>query len=160
MADPATIAGVIGLVGAIGQTGAGIASSLSQEKAAKAEAESIETATRSQERKQRRANEKILAKNRALAAASGVDPGSGSSLTLLLEDAKEARLEELTIRQRGLQSAENKRAEGRAARGQIGGQIFQGLFQSASVLGGFVNKRRKAPRPPRAASNLSVRRGP
>ena len=62
-----------------------------------------------------------------------MDPTSGSSLTQLLEGARDARLGELQIRQRGAQQAENLRAQGRAARGQIGGQIFGGVAQVGSI---------------------------
>ena len=154
MADPFTIAGLaaaVSAIGAIGKTASGIAGALSAEETAKAEAESISLSAQAEESQQRRANERILARQRAGAAASGVVASEGSSLTLLLESTKEARLEELTIRQRGEQARQNKLAEARAARGTIGGLIIGGVTDVASsVLGGFMGKgaAAKAPKAP------------
>ena len=144
MADPVTIAAIVSVVGTLASTGAGIAGALSEEKQKKAEAESISLAAKAEETQQRRVNERILAKQRAIGGASGVVSSEGSSLTQLLDNVKEARLDELTIRQQGEQQRQNKLAEARAARGQIGGLIIGGVTDVASsVLGGFIGK--KAP---------------
>ena len=141
MADPATIA-AISLIATIGQTVTGIASAASNAQAAKAEAESLELAAAADARKDRRRSQHILSKQRAIAGASGVDPGSGSPLIALLDSAKEAELDAQTILSRGRLGAEGKKAEARSETGKIFGQAFGGVAQSGSILGQFMHDRK------------------
>ncbi len=146
---------IVGALGALASMASSIIGAKTEERFAKAEAKSIGLAGKSQERRERRANERILAKQRAIGAASGVVSSEGSSLTQLLESTKEGKLNELVIRQNAEQARQNKLAEARAARGKIGPAILTGVLGAASsVIGGFMGGKAPAAVTPGSASSL------
>ncbi len=144
----AIIAPLLSLIGIGGQvlSERGAAESEAQQAEAQAqlasiEAGSIEDAARAEEAADRRRTAKILGKQRALQAASGVDVTSGSALLLELDSAKEAELSALTIRQRGEVGVRGKRQEAifarqqaKISRGRKGAAIAKGIFRGGSVL--------------------------
>ncbi len=136
--DPVTIALVAGLVGAAGSTLSGIQASRGQAKAADAEAKSLREQAAFDERESRQRARRVIAKGRAVGAASGVDIGSGSPLLLELESAREAELEAQAIRAGGRNRVAGKKFESRLARGRIPGQIAGGVFKAGTALSQFL----------------------
>lgn len=136
--DPTNAAALISGVATIGETVSGVMGSLSQSKAAKAEAESIRESAKFEERQFKKRAAEVLSKQRAIGAASGVDISSGSPLAIMLDTAREAALESLSIRRSGKIRSESKLFEGRLAKAQIPGQIFGGLAKGGSILGTWL----------------------
>jgi len=141
MPQAALIPLVIGVVGAIGQTISQVQASRGQAAAADAEAESIREQAAFEERESRQRSRRVIAKGRAIGAASGVDIGSGSPLLLELDSAREAELEAQAIKAGGANRIAGKRFESRLARGRIPGQIFGGFAKGGTILSQFLNRR-------------------
>ncbi len=109
--------------------------------AAEAEAESLRQQAGFEERESRQRARRVIAKGRAVGAASGVDIGSGSPLLLELDSAREAELEAQAIRASGANRVAGKRFESRLARGRIPGVIFGGTARGGTILSEFLNRR-------------------
>lgn len=106
-------------------------STYSQAQGARAQARLTQAEASADAARSRRESARVLAQRRALGAASGVDPSSGSLLLGQLNAAREAELEALTIQHRGTQA--------KLIRSQIPGLYAQGLSSAtSSVLGGFM----------------------
>ena len=131
--DPATLALVVGVASAAGSTLSSVQASRGQAKAAEAEAKSLREQAAFDERESRQRARRVIAKGRAVGAASGVDIGSGSPLLLELESAREAELEAQAIRAGGLNRVAGKKFESRLARGRIPGQIAGGVFKAGNA---------------------------
>lgn len=128
MADPATLAIGAGLVGA----GGSALSTYSQAQSVREQAKLIQAEAGADAARSRRESARVLAQRRALGAASGVDPSSGSLLLGQLDAARQAELEALTIQHRG-------KTQAKLIRSQIPGLYAQGLSSAtSSVLGGFM----------------------
>src|SRR5690242_9027172 len=76
----------------------------------------------------RRQTDKLLAEGRAKAAASGVDPSSGSPILAILDAVKERELNALTIRRKGIYESETLKK-------QIPYTILGGLLQGGAQAG-------------------------
>lgn len=93
-----------------------------------------------EEHNAQRRNALILARQQAIFAAAGIDPQSGSPVTIAIDSAKQARMEELAIRSEGSQQSqaltfESRIAKYRAnvARGALPYQIAGGVLSTASA---------------------------
>lgn len=107
-------------------------STYSQAQGARAQARLTQAEASADAARSRRESARVLAQRRALGAASGVDPSSGSLLLGQLNAAREAELEALTIQHRG-------KTQAKLIRSQIPGLYAQGLSSAtSSVLGGFM----------------------
>jgi len=133
-------AALIAGVGVLGQTLSGIQASRGQAAVAEAEAESIRQQAEFDERESRQRARRVIAKGRAIGAASGVDIGSGSPLLLELDSAREAELEAQAIRASGSNRVAGRQFEARLARGRIPGQIAGGVFRAGTILSQFINR--------------------
>lgn len=139
-ANASTIAATTAVVGTAGQTIAGIQASRGQAKAARAEARSLRESAALEEGQFRKRAAQLLAKQRAIGAASGVDISSGSPLMIMLDSAREAELEALSIRRSGEIGAEGKKFESRLARGKIPGQAGAGIAKTGSILSEWLRR--------------------
>jgi len=74
-------------------------------------------------------------------SASGVNIGSGSSLLLELDSAREAELEAQAIKASRANRVAGKRFESRLARGRMPGTIFGGVARDGTILSQFLNRR-------------------
>lgn len=106
--------------------------------AAKANAKQAIVNARFEEQQSRRQAQRILAKQRAIGAASGIDTSSGSFLELMLDSAREAEEEALTIRQGGRIQANQARYAGAVAKSRALGDTLGGFGR----LGGAVTAHR------------------
>lgn len=145
---PITVSGVPSLaaslttLGIAGQTVSGIQSARTQSKFAKAEAESARQAAAAEEAADRRRTQRILSKQRAIGAASGVDISSGSLLEFILDSAKEAELSALNIRYGGALKSQSKLQESELAERTIPGIAFGGTAKGATILGEWLHRRK------------------
>lgn len=147
------IAGAIAaIIGTAVSTYAAFQQAETQREAAKgearfreAEAESVRQSAAFEERQFRRRINLLLGKQRAIAAASGTDPSSGSPLLAELDNVRQAELEALNIRRTGEVGASSREFEARLAKMRAGFLRTQGQFAlgegalgaSTSVLGGL-----------------------
>ena len=124
----------------------------SNQKAADTEAQARLDAAAFSEQQFRRRAAIVLGKQRAITAASGVDPTSGSPMLQELDSVRQAELEALNIRRQGDVGAATSRFEGgifkmrgRFASGQIPGQIAGGAFSAGeSILSQWERRSRSA----------------
>lgn len=98
------------------------------------EATNIRQSADFQERQFRRDVRFALGRQRAITAAAGVDPGSGSPMLLAIDSAKQAEIEALNIRRTGQRGAAAKLFQARLERKAIPGIIAGGIFQGISQL--------------------------
>ena len=84
-------------------------------------AELVATAANADAKNRRRQTARLISKNQNIRAASGLDTSSGTSLAHLLDEAKEAELDVLTIRHKGEVRRRSKLVEGRLARSSTPG---------------------------------------
>lgn len=133
----------LSVVGLIGQTLSGIQAARGQAAAAEAEAESIRESARFDEAQSRRRSAQIIAKQRAIGAASGIDPSTGTPLLLELDNARQAELEAQAIRTGAQNRVASRKFEARLARGRIPGIALSGVAKTGSVLSSLLT--RKAP---------------
>lgn len=129
-----SVATGLSLAGTAGKTLSDIQASRAGSRAARAEARSMRESAAFEEAQFRKRAAQLLAKQRAIGAASGVDISSGSPLTMMLDSAREAELEALSIRRSGEIGAEGKKFESRLARRRIPGQAFAGVAKTGSIL--------------------------
>ena len=134
----AALAAAVAVIGTIGQTLSQVQAARGQARAAGAEAASIREAAGFEERQTRRRAAEIIAKGRAIGAASGIDIASGSPLLMELENVRQAELEALSVRHRGETAARGKQFEAKLARGQIPGIILGGVAKTGSVLSNWM----------------------
>jgi hypothetical protein len=131
----------LSLAGTAGQTFAQVQAAKGQAKAAEAEAASIREAAAFEETSFRRRAAQVMAKGRAIGAASGVDISTGSPLLLELDNARQAELEALNIRRTGQVGAAGKQFEAKLAKAAIPGIILGGVAQSGSVLSNWLARK-------------------
>jgi len=151
-----TAALILGVIG----TGISVMSSVSQakseeaaaktsERAARMEAESERESAAFEERQRRRELAHVLGKQRAITAASGVDPATGSPLLQELDFARQAEMEALNIRRSGELSATGSEFEsalhkqrGSAAWRKGGFAIAGGVARTGSILTEFLSEKK------------------
>lgn len=135
-----SVATGLSLAGIGGKTISDIQASRGQARAARAEARSLRESAVFEEGQFRKRAAQLLARQRAIGAASGVDISSGSPLTMMLDTAREAELEALSIRRSGEIGAEGKKLESRLARAKIPGQLFAGAAKTGSILSEWLRR--------------------
>ena len=69
-----------------------------------------------------------------------MDISSGSPLLMMLDSAREAELETLSIRQGGEIGAQGKRFESELARRRIPGQAFAGIAKGGTILSEWLRR--------------------
>jgi len=113
-----------------------------------AEARSAEQVAAAEEAQDRRRTERIIAKQRAISAASGIDISSGSPLLQELDAAREAEISALTIRQRGAVQAQGLQGEAslgrfraRAGKRALTGIAVGGGAKAGSILTSWLEPR-------------------
>lgn len=125
------------LLQVVGQAGSMVAGSQASEaniRAARAEADQAIFNAGIEEKASRRRATQILAKQRAIGAASGLDTSSGSPLEIMLDSARQAEEEALTIRMGGVMKANVAKYKGYLA-GQSGtANMFGGLAGIGATL--------------------------
>ncbi len=129
-AGAATLTGI----GVFGETLAGIGAARAESSFARTEAKSIRLAAAADAENKRRQTARLISKNQNIRAASGLDTSSGTSLAQFLDEAKEAKLDELTIRHRGEVRSQSRLAKASLARATIPGIAFGGLRRGGSIL--------------------------
>ena len=156
--DAAAIIGIVGTAVAVVGTGITVYSSIQQQEAAnetakaeararEMEAQSAREAAAYEETQFRRRASLLLGKQRAIAAASGVDVSTGSPLLAELDTIQQTELEALNIRRTGAVSASSKEFEARLsnlrgayARGSIPFLAAGGALKAgSSILGGWYS---------------------
>lgn len=141
MAEAAGAFLAIQAIGAIGQTIGQYNVAEQTAKGAEQEALSLQDTMASMERQARRRSGLASAKGRAIAAASGIDPGSGSPLLVDLENARQSELEALDIRRIGAVGVQQKQYQAQLARAAKPGIILGGVSSGASILGNWAKGR-------------------
>lgn len=139
------IAAAASIASSIASMGTGIASAVQNSRQANAEAKAIGKQTEMDVAAERRQNEELLSKQRALGAASGVDITSGSPLETALKAAYEGEMNAQKIQYQGDLRKQSKKFEARQYQNSIYGTAVGGLLNSASLLGRFANKSPLAP---------------
>lgn len=139
-ANAGTIATTAAAAGTVGKTISGIQTSRAQSKAARAEAGSIRESAAFEEAQFRKRAAQVLAKQRAIGAASGIDISSGSPLAVMLDTAREAELEAQAIRRSGEIGVEGKKFESRLVRGRVPGQLFAGAAKTGTILSQWLGR--------------------
>ena len=138
--EPATAALLISAVGTIGSTVAGISQARGQARAAELEGQMARDKAQIEERQYRSRAATILGKQEAIIGASGVDPSTGTPLEVMMDQARKAEEEALTIRYGGELEEYSARTRARQARGQIPGIIAGGIGQGGSLLSQYMKK--------------------
>lgn len=134
------LAAAVMILGTVGQTISSVQAARGQARAASAEASSIQEAAASEETQFRRRAAQLLAKGRAIGAASGVDISTGSPLLLELDNARQAELEALNIRRTGQVGAAGRLFEADLARRSIFGTVLGGAARTGSILSEWMFK--------------------
>ena len=125
---------IMQLAGTVGSTVAGQQASSANQANAKLEAQQAIINAGIEENRSRRNADRILAKQRAIGAAAGIDTSSGTSLEVLLDSARQAEEEALTLRAGGQMKANLARYKGQIA-GQKGtADLFGGLASTGAIL--------------------------
>jgi len=132
----------LSFAGTIGQVIGGIGQARQQERDTKAEAASIAAQTAIEQRQERDKTRRILGKQQAIAAASGLDPSSGTPLEIALDSAFQGEMNALNIGYSGALRRTSKLREAKYARQSIPGIIFGGLTGGGSILGDWWSKNR------------------
>lgn len=122
------------VAGTIGSTIAGRQATSANQDNAKVEAQQAVINAGIEENKSRRNAERVLAKQRAMGAAAGVDTSSGTTLEVLLDSARQAEDEALTIRAGGQMKANAAKYKGYLAGQKGNAELLGGL----ASLGGIV----------------------
>lgn len=126
-------AGIVMAVAAVASAAASYASAQQQKQAAKAQARSAEESAQFAATQAAREHAQIMGRQRAIAAASGVEPGSGSPLMIELDNARQAKLDELNIIRTGNVQASALNWEAKAQDYKMASSIFQGLAGAGSA---------------------------
>jgi len=136
------------------QTAGAVGQAEEQARLGEAQAKIIETETEYARRAERQQNRRLLARNRAVAGASGVDPFSGSPLELELANAFEGRMNEELIGYGGGLRARNARLGASYSRNAIPGMIAGGALKAgSSVLGDWYYANQGTSTRPRSTVN-------
>jgi len=115
-----------------------INTAITHSKIAEAEAKSAKIMTAMEEERYRRESAYVISKGEAIAAASGLDPGSGSVLLSILDNVKTAEIEAQTIRKRGEIISTGKKFESQLAKRSIPGAFAKAGFKTGSILAEFL----------------------
>jgi hypothetical protein len=128
------------LAGTASQTIAGVRASNNASDLYKAEAQSELAAGEYNANLSRQQSKRVMGKARAVIGASGVDPGSGSPIDIMLESAKQAELEALTIQYQSKTRANQSRMRGQIAKAGAGNALAEGLVRGTTYFSDWYNK--------------------
>jgi hypothetical protein len=153
LAVASLILGVVGtgmsVMSSVQQARSEEAAARTSARAAEMEAESARESAAFEERQFRRKAQHAIGKQRAITAASGVDPSTGSPLLQELDFARQAEIEALNIRRGGelsatgseFESALQRQKAGQARRG-VGFAIGKGVARTGSILTEFLSEKK------------------
>jgi hypothetical protein len=133
MPVPAIIAGVAAVAAIAGtavSTYSAVRAAKAQAQAADIEAASARESAAYNARQWQAEASRKMSRARAVAAATGVDPGTGSPLLMDLENARQAEMERLNIIRTGEVSAIGKEFESRLASATIPWTIAGGALRT------------------------------
>ena len=117
---------IMGVIGTVGSTAIQFGAGMRNARAAEAEGKAEQAQARTEEAQSRRRSAMVMGKQRAIAAASGVDTTTGTPLEVALDSAEQAELEALNIRYTGKMRRYGREQEAAGYRGQAVGSIFEG----------------------------------
>ena len=129
---------ITGMIGQLVGTISTFQSQQQQVEIAKAEEESIKQAAQYEETQARRKLGQQMAAGRAVTAASGVEPGTGTPLLLELDNARQAELEALNIRRTGTVQAMYKEQEWKGVRRQLPWTVLSFSGGGGSVMANWA----------------------
>ena len=109
------------------------------------EAAGIKESAEFEERKSRRRSQQLIAKQRAIGAASGIDISSGSPLFMELDSTRQAEIEALNIRRSGEISSTGKEFEANLGRFSSASAASSTRFQSGINIFNAQAIRRQIP---------------
>jgi hypothetical protein len=128
------------LAGTASQTVASVRASNNAADLYKAQAQSEIVAGEYNANLSRQQSQRVMGKARAIIGASGVDPGSGSPIDIMLESAKQAEMEALTIQYEAQNRANQSKARGRIARAGASNALAEGVTRGATYFSDWYNK--------------------
>jgi hypothetical protein len=135
----ATVGNVVGALGAIGSVVSGVVGAGQQAKGYEEQAKAQQYQTNVAVNAERRNNAKVLAKQEAMGAASGLDTSQGSPLELALDTAYTGELNALMMKQQGIGRIKSLKMQASKARSDGMYDAFtKGIIGSGTMLGSFM----------------------